>query len=40
MMITMLSCNQTGVGVGAEVPSGAELIFDGNRESLDANWIY
>ncbi|MFH0759097.1 MAG: DUF1080 domain-containing protein [Bacteroidota bacterium] len=40
MMIPMLSCNQTRVGVGAKAPSGAELIFDGSRESLDANWMY
>lgn len=28
------------VGVGAAPPSGAELLFDGTRGSLDANWTY
>ena len=28
------------VGVGAEAPEGADLLFDGTRASLDANWEY
>jgi hypothetical protein len=32
------SYSQTGVGVKA--PKGAEIVFDGTKESLDANWIY
>lgn len=27
-------------GVGAAPPEGAIVLFDGTRESLDANWIY
>ena len=34
------SCSQGGVGVGVKAPAGAELLFDGSRESLDGNWIY
>jgi len=34
------SCSQDGVGVGQQAPAGAELLFDGSRESLDENWIY
>jgi len=40
IMITALSCNQIRMGVGATAPPGAEQLFDGSRESLDANWIY
>jgi hypothetical protein len=29
-----------GVGVGAKPLSGAEVIFDGSREMLDAKWTY
>lgn len=28
------------IGVGAEAPSSAEVIFDGSREMLDAKWTY
>ena len=28
------------VGVGAPVPKGAEVLFDGSREMLDAKWTY
>jgi hypothetical protein len=28
------------VGVGAAPPEGADLLFDGSRASLDANWTY
>ena len=34
------SCSQGGVGVGQKAPAGAEVLFDGSRESLDGNWIY
>ncbi len=34
------SCNQAGVGVGMKAPAGTEVLFDGSRESLDANWTY
>ena len=28
------------VGVGTPPPDGADVVFDGTRESLDANWVY
>ena len=28
------------IGVGAEAPEGALLMFDGSRASLDKNWEY
>ena len=28
------------VGVGAKAPGGAEVLFDGSRKMLDANWTY
>lgn len=34
------ACNQVEVGVGAKVPKGAELLFDGSREMLDEKWTY
>ena len=34
------SCNQAGVGVGVKAPAGAEVLFDGSRESLNGNWTY
>jgi hypothetical protein len=34
------SCSHPGVGVGVKAPAGAEVLFDGSRESLDANWTY
>jgi hypothetical protein len=34
------SCNKAATGVGAKAPAGAEILFDGSRESLDANWTY
>lgn len=32
--------DSTQVGVGAPPPAGAEVLFDGTRESLDRNWTY
>ena len=38
--MTAFACTQDPVGIGAKAPSGAEMLFDGSRESLDQNWIY
>ncbi len=35
-----LSGQGTNIGVGAKPEADAELIFDGSREMLDANWTY
>ena len=32
--------SQKSVGLGAEAPAGAEVVFDGTAESLHAYWIY
>ncbi len=40
MMLSGLGCLQAGVGVGAKPVDGAEVIFDGSREMLDAKWTY
>ena len=35
------SCtNETQIGVGAEAPKDAEVLFDGSREMLDEKWTY
>ncbi len=31
---------QAQIGVGAEAPEGTTVLFDGSRETLDANWTY
>lgn len=38
----LISCadNRFYIGVGAEAPADAEVVFDGSRESLDGNWTY
>ena len=28
------------IGVGAKVPKGAEVLFDGSRKMLDEKWVY
>ena len=38
--LTLAACDQAGVGVGVKAPSGADILFDGSRESLDNNWTY
>lgn len=34
------ACSQVDTGLGAKAPPGAEILFDGSRESLDENWTY
>ena len=38
--LSLSACNHAGLGVGAKAPSGAEILFDGSRESLDSHWTY
>lgn len=38
--LTLSSCDEQEVGVGAKVPAGGELLFDGSQELLDKNWTY
>lgn len=40
LLLSILSCNSTSIGVGAEASRGAEVLFDGSAESLHENWIY
>ena len=40
MMLSGLGCLHAGVGVGAKPIEGAEVVFDGSREMLDAKWTY
>jgi hypothetical protein len=40
VVLLSASCSQPGVGVGVKAPAGAAVLFDGSRESLDANWTY
>lgn len=34
------SRSAAGLGVGAKMPAGAAMLFDGSRQSLDQNWTY
>ena len=41
VLFALASCGQSNeVGVGAEPPAGAEVLFDGSREMLDEKWTY
>ena len=40
LTLIFMGCNTDPKGVGAKAPRDAEVLFDGSRESLDANWIY
>lgn len=40
MMLSGIGCLHAGVGVGAKPVDGAEVVFDGTREMLDAKWTY
>ena len=39
-ILCLLSCKQHEIGVGAQAPKNAELLFDGSREMLDEKWTY
>jgi len=38
--LLMSACSKESVGIGAKAPAGAEVLFNGTAESLNANWIY
>lgn len=38
--LILSSCGEQAIGVGAKVPEGGELLFDGSGELLDMNWTY
>lgn len=38
--VILTSCNEQYVGVGAEVPVGGELLFDGSLDMLHEHWTY
>ena len=40
LMITVPSIAQSDLGVGAEPPQDATVLFDGSREMLDEKWTY
>jgi len=40
MLIFGTSPSWADVGVGAEPPDGAEVLFDGSRDMLDKKWTY
>ena len=40
MMLSLVSVKAAEVGLGAKPIEGAEVIFDGTREMLDAKWKY
>ncbi len=40
MALIQFSCTQQNIGVGAKAPSGAEILFDGSRATLDEKWTY
>ena len=40
LVLISSSCNNTSLGVGAEAPNDATVLFDGSKESLDENWKY
>ena len=40
VLLTAFGCNSEPIGVGAQAPKGADVLFDGSRESLDENWVY
>lgn len=38
--VAMMPTVNEAVGVGTKPPKGADLLFDGTRQSLDQNWTY
>jgi len=41
LMVLGFACKEApSVGVGVPPPAGAEVLFDGSREMLDAKWTY
>lgn len=38
--LTIVSCSQQRVGIGAKAPASAQVLFDGSREMLDEKWTY
>lgn len=38
--VLIVASAHAGVGVGAKPSEGAEVVFDGSREMLDAKWTY
>jgi hypothetical protein len=44
LLVTLLTVSvgavRAQIGVGAKVPKGAEVLFDGTRKMLDEKWIY
>jgi len=39
-MFVCQACKQESVGLGVKAPAGAEVLFDGSKETLHENWIY
>ena len=39
-LLTLTQAARAEVGVGAQPIEGAEVLFDGSREMLDAKWTY
>ena len=39
-LLATVATVHAGVGVGAQPVEGAEVVFDGSREMLDAKWTY
>jgi hypothetical protein len=40
ILLIPAACSQEPLGVGAAAPPGADILFDGSRQSLDSNWTY
>lgn len=40
LLITLPACAQSNIGVDAEPPADATVLFNGSREMLDDKWTY